>query len=310
MRKVALITASASGLAVAFARQLAYDGLDLILTYRKNKTACEHLAHSLQQMYAIDVFVKQADMTSQSDIESLVDAAQAHFGRLDVLVHSAGPFIFRRKRLTEYTDAEWHEMINGNLTSAFYLFRKVIPIMRPQRFGRIITIGFDRVEQTPGWGYRSAYAAAKVGLASLTRTVAIEERENGITANMICPGDIRGSLKEAPIPPDMLLGIRAPVGGDLAAAISFLIIQEAQFVTGNILSLTNGEDVLGHYDSGKKEVFDHTQFAIGNAVNVLPWNAPATVIERLDRTNRRSLYKVRAGDKVAQFTVDQLEELK
>lgn len=308
MRKVALVTASASGLAVAFARQLAHDGFNLILNYRKNKTACEELALSLQAQYGIEILVEKADMTKQAEIEAMITAGKQRFDRLDVLIHSAGPFIFRRKRLTEYTDEEWNEMIHGNLTSAFYLFRQVIPLMRPKGFGRIVTVGFDRVEQAPGWGYRSAYAAAKVGLASLTRTVAIEERENGITANMICPGDIRGSLKEAPFPSDPTVGIRTPVGGDLAQVISFLVKPEAQFVTGNILSLTNGADVLSHYDAGKAELFDPKKFEIGAFVHVLPWNEQATVIDRLDRPNQRSLYTVQAGNRVAQFTVDQLEE--
>lgn len=309
MRKVALITASASGLAVAFSRQLAQDGFDLVLNYRKNKSGCEQLAQTLEHHYAIDTLVHQADMTQKQDIEHLVDATKEHFGRIDILIHSAGPFIFQRKRLTEYADHEWEEMIDGNLTSAFYLFRKIIPLMRPQGFGRIVTIGFDRIEQAPGWGYRSAYAAAKVGLASLTKTVAIEERENGITANMICPGDIRGAKKEAQMPLAQTEGYRTPVGGDLAAMISFLVKPEARFVTGNILSLTNGEDVLGHYDSGKKEVFDPIAFEIGTMVYVLPWNKVATVTDRLDRVNRRSLYTVQTADQEAQFTVDQLEEL-
>lgn len=71
--------------------------------------------------------------------------------------------------------------------------------MREKQWGRIITFGYDRVESAPGWIYRSAFAAAKAGLASFTKTISIEEAHNGITANMVCPGDIVGDWKEREI---------------------------------------------------------------------------------------------------------------
>lgn len=309
MGKVALITGSASGLAVAFARQLARDGYDLALNYRTGKERCEQLAARMADTWGIRATVFAADMSRELDVERLVDDVAARFGRLDVVVHSAGPFIVRRKRLTDYTGEEWREMIDGNLSSAFYLFRKAILLMRPQGYGRIVTIGFDRVEEATGWPYRSAYAAAKVGLASLTRSIASEERENGITANMICPGDIRGRAKESDPPHGQWQSaLRAPVGGDLARVISLLLHPDAQFITGNILSLTNGEDILSHYDSGRSQVTDARTIPVGATVHVIPWNEPALVTERRDRTNRRSVYTVSREDHTAQFTVDQLEE--
>ncbi len=309
MGKVALITGSASGLAVAFARQLARDGYDLALNYRTGKERCEQLAANLSRARGISAAAFAADMTRAAEVSRLVDDVAARFGRLDVVVHSAGPFIARRKRLTDYTGEEWREMIDGNLSSAFYLFRKAILLMRPQGFGRIITVGFDRVDEAPGWVYRSAYAAAKVGLASLTRSIAHEERENGITANMICPGDIRGRAKESDPPQgEWQSAVRSPVGGDLARVISLLLHPDAQFVTGNILSLTNGEDILGRYDAGRSQVVDSRTIPLGAVVRVIPWNELAVVTDRKDRTNQRSIYTVSREDHIAQFTVDQLEE--
>ncbi len=309
MGKVALITGSASGLAVAFARQLARDGYDIALNYRTGKERCEQLAASLINSYGINAAAFAADMSREVDVERMVDDVAARFGRLDVVVHSAGPFIARRKRLTDYTGEEWREMIDGNLSSAFYLFRKAILLMRPRGFGRIVTVGFDRVHEAPGWAYRSAYAAAKVGLASLTRSIAHEERENGITANMICPGDIRGRAKESDPPPEPWhSALRTPVGGDLARVISLLLHPDAQFITGNILSLTNGEDILGRYDTGRSQVVDSRTIPIGAPVRVIPWNSSAVVTDRRDRTNQRSIYTVLRENHLTQFTVDQLEE--
>ena len=86
---------------------------------------------------------------------------------VDVLVHNAGPYIHERKKLTDYSFEEWNYILQGNLSAVFYLSKLIIPSMRNQKWGRIITIGYDRVETAPGWIYRSAFAAAKTG-ASLT----------------------------------------------------------------------------------------------------------------------------------------------
>jgi 3-oxoacyl-[acyl-carrier protein] reductase len=119
--------------------------------------------------------------------------------------------------------------------------------MRNQKWGRIITIGYDRVETAPGWIYRSAFAAAKTGVASLTRTIAIEEAENGITANMVCPGDIINEWKESNI--EDAIGTsrigRKGTGEDIARVIAFLIDEKSDLITGSVIPVTGGLDVLG-----------------------------------------------------------------
>src|SRR5699024_12559102 len=105
---------------------------------------------------------------------------------------NAAPYQFEKKKVVDYKDEELQAMIEGNLSSVFHCAKLVIPIMRMQKFSRIITYGFQDAEQAPGWIYRSAFSAAKVGLVSLTKSIAIEEAENGITANMVSPGDIVG----------------------------------------------------------------------------------------------------------------------
>lgn len=309
MDKIALITGSAGGLAVTFARELAQQGYTLVLNYRHSQKTCEALCTELSNRFGVAATAIAADMTEPADIARLMDFIAQTYGRLDALIHSAGPFLFARKRLTEYSDDEWQQMIAGNLTSAFLLLRRALPMMRPQAFGRVITIGFEGVEDAPGWVYRSAYAAAKTGLASLTRTVAKEERESGITANMICPGDIRGADKEKSLPnAEPWQPLRPPVGGDLAALISFLLSREAQYVSGNILSVSGFVDVIGHFDHGKEEVIDPRVLSAGQQVRILPWGRSGRIVSRRDRRNRRSLYTVEAGTTEATFTIDHLEE--
>lgn len=151
----------------------------------------------------------------------------------------------------DYNISEWNYIINGNLNAVFYLSNLIIPSMRKRKWGRIITVGFDRVESAPGWIYRSAFAAAKSGLASLTKTIALEEAENGITANMVCPGDIVGEWKEKAIEdslhtvdPTVPVG-RPGTGEDVSRVISFLANEQSSFITGSIIPITGGKDVLG-----------------------------------------------------------------
>ncbi|MED2515695.1 SDR family oxidoreductase, partial [Bacillus thuringiensis] len=102
----------------------------------------------------------------------------------------------------------------------------------------------------PGWIYRSAFAAAKVGLVSLTKTVAYEEAEYGITANMVCPGDIIGDMKEATIQEARQLKEhntpigRSGTGEDIARTISFLCEDDSDMITGTIIEVTGAVDVI------------------------------------------------------------------
>lgn len=310
MPKGALITGSSSGLAVAFARQLAHLGFDLALNYNRSQARCEALAANLRLSYGVNAVALPGDVSNAAQVEQLVGAAHAACGDLSVLVHSAGPFVFARKRITDYTDEEWSTMVDGNLSSAFYLLRHVIPHMRAQGFGRIVTVGFQRIDQTTGWAYRSAYAAAKTGLASLTRSIAIEESDAGITANMICPGDVRGADKEGEPPEGPgVSSLRRPVGGDLARLIGFLVSDEASFVNGNIISVTGDADVISHYDTGAQEVSDPRTLAVGTTVRILPSNGVGVVVARRDRRNRRSVYTVSFDGRHAQYTIEQLADL-
>ncbi|QPC48383.1 SDR family oxidoreductase [Mangrovibacillus cuniculi] len=250
-RRTAFITGGAKGLGKVTAERLAQEGYNVIVNYRNSKEEAQSLINQLRETYDIRAFSIKGDMTVKDDILHVVEEIKEQVGVIDVLVHNAGPYIKERKKLTDYTDDEWNELINGNLTSAFYLFREILPLMRKQNFGRVITFGYDRVDTTPGWIYRSAFASAKAGLASLTRTIALEEAEYGITCNMICPGDILPEWKESTISSAMEVDDKSiPVGRpgtgeDIARVVSFLCNEAADFITGSIIPVTGGKDVLG-----------------------------------------------------------------
>lgn len=252
MGKIALITGGATGIGKKTSYCLANMGYQLAINYRNSESEAISLAKQLTGEFGTKHICIQGDIGNSKDCERVVEKVLTSCSTIDVLVHNAGPYIRERKKMTEYTFEEWDYLINGNLNGAFYLSKLVIPVMRKQKWGRIITLGFDRVETAPGWIYRSAFAAAKAGLASLTRTIALEEAENGITANMVCPGDIfdewkEKSINEAHSCPNSrgLAPVGRPgTGEDIARVISFIIDEKSSFITGSIIPVTGGMDVL------------------------------------------------------------------
>ena len=251
VKRTALITGGATGIGKRIATQLASVGTDLFINFRTSRSEAKTLATELSNKFGTVNHIVGGDISDYEQCQQVVSDVLKISPTIDILVHNAGPYIRERKRMAEYSVEEWQYLINGNLNSAFYLSRLLIPNMRKQKWGRIVTIGFDRVETAPGWVYRSAFAAAKTGLASLTKSIAIEEAEHGITANMICPGDIIGEWKEKTINEaigmtDSLVPVGRPgTGEDIARVVSFLIEEKSNFITGSIIPITGGKDVLG-----------------------------------------------------------------
>ncbi len=249
--KTALITGGATGIGRRTAFQLAEKGIHLAINYRRSKEKAELLAAELSSKYGTENLVIEGDVTNSNDCERIVERAISAFSTIDILIHNAGPYIHSRKSMTDYSNEEWNYLINGNLNAVFYLSKSIIPLMRKKKWGRIITIGFDRIETAPGWIYRSAFAAAKSGVASLTKTLAMEEAEYGITVNMVCPGDITSDWKEKDIfNASQLKDENAPIGRpgtgeDIARVIAFLIEKNSDFITGSVIPITGGKDVLG-----------------------------------------------------------------
>jgi 3-oxoacyl-[acyl-carrier protein] reductase len=246
-RRVAWVTGGATGLGVMIAKGLADDGYHIAVNYRKSRDAAERLVSEIESV-GREAMAMQGDVSSVEDVRRMSRAILDRWERIDVLVCTAGPFLFRHIRLTDLTDDEWREMVDGNLSGVFYCAREVIPHMRKQRFGRIITFGFPDVQNAPSWPGVSAYAAAKAGVVSLTRSMAEEEAPYGITVNMVCPGDIRHPYKEAPIAaargkkePRNPVG-RPGTGEDVARVVRFLAHPDSDFITGGVIPVTGGFD--------------------------------------------------------------------
>ncbi|MGI8316790.1 SDR family oxidoreductase [Halobacillus mangrovi] len=248
----AIITAGTKGLGRKVTEQLLNKGVSVTVTYRSDKDKAMELLNKFPGRQQ-DIQILQIDVTSTKDLQNLVEKTIERFGRVDYLVNNAGPYIFERKKLMDYSTEEWDAMIRGNLDAVFHLLKLTVPYMRKQKFGRIINYGFQGAGGASGWIYRSAFAAAKVGLVSLTKSIAFEEAENGITSNMICPGHIQGDWKESSINDgrqfvDKETPIGRPgTGEDIARTIEFLCHEDSDMITGTIYEVTGGMDVIHRY---------------------------------------------------------------
>ncbi|MDE5412310.1 SDR family oxidoreductase [Alkalihalobacterium chitinilyticum] len=248
----AIVTAGTKGLGLKVTEQLLEEGYSVTVSYRSDVSAVENLKKRWEAKADQLQFVR-ADVTKKADLDELIQSSIQKFNKIDIFIHNAGPYIFERKKLVDYADDEWYEMVEGNLSSFFHIAKGVIPLMRQQKFGRIIAYGFQGANDAPGWIYRSAYAAAKVGLVSLMKTLAIEEAEHGITVNMVCPGNILGEMKEATIEQSrQFFDEKTPVGRsgtgeDIARAISFLCQDNSDMITGTVLEITGGLDVINSH---------------------------------------------------------------
>lgn len=251
MRHV-LITGGSKGIGQMVTESFLKNGYSVTINYRSDEQAVAVLKEKWKNYSERVQFVK-GDMTKKNDITHLFNQAMTRFNRIDCLVNNAGPFVFERKKLIDHTDEEWSEMINGNLSSVFHLVKKVVPVMRTQGHGRIITYGFQDAGSAPGWLSHGAFAAGKTGLVSLTRTLAMEEAEHGITVNMVCPGVIHSDMKQTTIKEAKKVSAkmsplgRSVTGEDIANTILFLCQEETEMVTGAIMDMTATVDVINRF---------------------------------------------------------------
>jgi len=239
--RVALITGAGRGLGKGIAISLAAARMRIALCYRGNRAAAQKAAGLIQARGA-EALVLQADVTVPAQVEKLVAGTLQHYGRLDVLVNNVGEFGW--KPVIDSSVEEWERVLTSNLLSVFYVSRQVLPIMRKQRWGRIINLGAVGADRAFGQAKISAYAAAKAATASFTRSLAIEEAPHGITVNMINPANVddqeltreeAGRLRDSRFP----VG-RPPSAEDVAAAIKFFVSDEAGYATGQVMTVSGG----------------------------------------------------------------------
>jgi len=193
--QVAIVTGSTSGIGHALADALAAQGCNIVMNGLGEMNAIERARAEMAETHGVEVLYHGADMTKPSEIADMVRAAKAEFGELDILVNNAG--VQHIDPVENFPDDKWDLIIAINLSSAFHATKAAIPIMKEQGRGRIVNIASAHaLVASP---FKSAYVAAKHGIMGLTKTVALEVAQDGITCNAICPGFVKTPLVEAQI---------------------------------------------------------------------------------------------------------------
>ena len=246
--KVALVTGSTSGIGLAIARALAAEGANLMLNGLGDAGEIEQLCKELGALH------DSADLSDAAAIEAVMERCSAELGPPDVLVNNAG--IQHVSPVDSFPPEKWDAIIAINLSAAFHTTRLALPAMREKKWGRIInTASAHSLVASPN---KSAYVAAKHGIAGFTKTVALEAARDGVTVNCISPGYVWTTLVENQIPDtmkargltreqvmnDVLLAAqptkRFVTAEEVAALAVFLCRDEAASITGANLSMDGG----------------------------------------------------------------------
>lgn len=193
--KAAIVTGSTSGIGLGIARALAQTGCNVMLNGLGDPVEIEQIRNGLAEETGVEVAFSGADMIDPQAIAGMIDTATDAFGRIDILVNNAG--IQHVAPLEHFPEVKWDAILAINLSAAFHAAKAALPLMRTNGWGRIVNIASAHgLVASP---FKSAYVAAKHGMVGLTKVIALETAEHGITCNAICPGYVRTPLVEKQI---------------------------------------------------------------------------------------------------------------
>ena len=252
--KTALVTGSTSGIGLGIATRLAAEGANVVLNGFGDSREIEKIRADLSARFKVEALYDAADMTRPEAIRAMVEKAEARLGAVDILVNNAG--IQHVAPVDEFPVDKWDAIIAINLSSAFHTTRAALPAMKKKRWGRIVNIASAHaLVASP---FKSAYVSAKHGLAGLTKTVALEVAQQGITVNAICPGYVLTPLVQNQIPDtarargiseeavvrDVILAAQPTKQfvkvEEVAALAAYLCSDAAAAITGALLSIDGG----------------------------------------------------------------------
>jgi 3-hydroxybutyrate dehydrogenase len=252
--RTALVTGSTSGIGLAYARALAAEGANVVINGFGEADAIENERSAIEADFKVKARYSAANMMKPDEIAAMIAEAETEFGAIDILVNNAG--IQHVAPVDEFPIEKWDQIIAINLSSAFHATRAALPKMKAKGWGRIInTASAHAFVASP---FKSAYVAAKHGIAGFTKTVALEVATHGITVNAIAPGYVWTPLVEKQIPDTMkargltkeqvindVLLLAQPTKEfvtveQVAALAVFLCTDAAKSITGTTLPMDGG----------------------------------------------------------------------
>jgi 3-hydroxybutyrate dehydrogenase len=252
--KTALVTGSTSGIGLALASAFAAEGCNIVLNGFGDTKAIEATRAGLARKHGVTAAYSPANMTKGDEIAAMMADAEREFGSVDILCNNAG--IQHVAPIDEFPVDKWTAIIAVNLISSFHTIRAALPGMKRKGWGRIIqTASAHALVASP---FKSAYVAAKHGIAGLTKTVALEVATQNITINAICPGYVWTPLVEKQIPDtakarhmteeqvknDVILAAQPTkqfvTVEEVAALAVFLASDAAKSITGALLPMDGG----------------------------------------------------------------------
>lgn len=239
--RAALVTGGSRRMGKVLALALAAAGADVAITYRARERDAKAVVRAVESTGRRARAIR-ADLTRPADCRRAVATAARALGRLDILVNNVGEWIVKPVARTSL--AEWREVLDSNLTAAFLCSQAAVPYMRRHGWGRIVSLGAAGAYRAHGSARMASFYAAKAGIVAFSKALAREVGRDGITVNVVSPGVIRDPelpLSAARRRTDPETATRRPgTGADVAAAVLFLVSEQAGFITGDVIGVTGG----------------------------------------------------------------------